>query len=165
MIRAVIASALLGACTTPIPQPIESTEADRLAVDALRVEWYEHGRGTPECDLDLPIFEFKTNDELRTWCRWTGQPIGACIRENAEIGIMSVYDSPDPERTRAHNLIHEHIHALRACWVAEDPPSRLRAGESEEWCPVVSASDSNHCDFKAWEDIGLSALALWEEWR
>lgn len=150
-------------CVGCAPVPPANTEADRLAVDALRVEWYAHGRGAPACDLDLPIYEFNTDEELRAWCHWTAQPIGACIRDGVEIGILARYDSQDPERTRAHNVIHEHIHALRRCWVTEDP-ERLHEGEVEEWCPVVNDSDFDHCDFFAWEKIGLSALALWEGW-
>lgn len=161
-----LSALLLAACLDVPASTVPQTPSDRRAVDAA-IDALAAARGPYTCPpLERVDVVSRPPAEVEARCYGPAQSCVYTVQRYVGAPastLIYVRDDADA-RTRAALVVHEALHAARACWVytgtGGDHRDRQAIGQTDE-CPVWSPADPWHCDRELWLDIERAALARW----
>jgi hypothetical protein len=159
MTRWLLVLALVGCTSWPL-ELRTPTEAEERAIGAARQAWGAAGRPRTDCPaLASARIAVVPHDELQERCSATVEVVG-CLLEAPPLSsappLTILVSAQQDDTERGSTAIHEALHALRSCAVAEGHELVVEAD-----CPIRYAADNDHCDRELWGPIHADALARW----
>lgn len=148
-----------------------SSEEDR-AIASARDAWAAASRPPAGCRvLERARISYLPSEQLRLECRALRPVYGCAFRIQPtpfEDRILAILvDAQLDENERASVTIHEALHTLRNCAVAESGAAWLEVlqhGETPD-CQIRYGPDPGHCDMALWSVIERDALDRWMRGR